>query len=110
MITDINITEFKKKYCNDLHKFSNSVVNSGREDIWKVTWNNARECEHQFVSRDTKKAILNYFKEMGGGWDDVELNDNNFLNALFIQEVSAQLQEEEAGNIIVEGEETYFVF
>lgn len=90
MLHEINITEFynqenAKDYCN-------SIANSGLQNIGQITWNNAKECNHTFVTEENKQTFIDYFAEFGA-WEDLEDWPINELNALVIQELSHSIDE-----------------
>ena len=92
-MTEIKITDFVNNA--DTRVYSNSIANSGMQDIGKVTWNNAKKSEFSFINKSNKQDCIDFFKEYGA-WDDLDKWPIKELNALFIQMVSGDLNEMDA--------------
>jgi hypothetical protein len=93
MSLEIEVTKFVKQ--EDPNEYSNSVANMGK-DAARITWQNAQDCDHSFVTEENKQEFVDYFKEFGA-WTEEEMQEwpINELNALFIQEMSAQIKSED---------------
>ena len=78
----------------DLYSYSNSIANTGLENIGQITWNNALESEVSLVNDDNVEEIKDYIKTFGA-WEREEIDgwSINETNALVIQLVSGDLQE-----------------
>lgn len=76
-----------------LEDYSDSVFNSGMQNIGRITWNNAVNCDLNFVSEDNKEEFIDYFAEFGA-WslDEIKAWSLDELNGLFIQLVSGDMQ------------------
>ena len=107
---EIDITEFVNN--EDTTEYCNSIANSGLTNIGQITWNNAKNCNFQFVTEENKNEFLNYFLEFGA-WEIEELNSIDMLNSLFIQYISGDIQsfkwEEENGIPENERESNIFI-
>ena len=90
MIHEIDVTDFYNN--EDPLNYSNSIANSGLQNISEITWNNAKKSPHNFVNKKNRQTFIDYFKEFGA-WDDLAEWGNNELNALFIQEISQYINE-----------------
>ena len=88
---ELNIT---KMLDQDLGSFSNSIANTGDPNIGQVTWNNAKNCDLNFITEENREEIKDHFADFGA-WDRDEINswDDQELNALLIQLISGDLQE-----------------
>jgi len=89
---EINITEF---YNNENpHNFSGSVSTHG-ENVALDTWNAAKDGPLLLDTMEKLQAMRDWAKS-SGGWDSDEIAawNNLELNALFIQLVSAEMEEE----------------
>lgn len=92
MNTELDITEFFNTVTPE--QFSNSIANSGLDNIGSITWNNAREeaQENPLFSECNRKAVIKFFDGFGA-WDDLEEWPIEDLNALLIQMISGDIQE-----------------
>lgn len=88
-MNEINITELVKSECSEL--YSNNVATLGNNAA-QITWNNAKNCELTFVTSENKQDFIDHFKEIGFS-EDTDNWPLNELNALFIQEVSSDINE-----------------
>lgn len=79
---------------HDLDMYSDSIANSGRENIGKITWENALECEENFITEENKQEIRDHFASYGA-WEEEEISawSDTELNALLIQFISGDLKE-----------------
>lgn len=103
---ELNITDFF--HSEDTRDYSDSIANSGQNNIGAITWGNAKDCEHDFVSAMSETEIqeLRAFFASFGAWVDSEIGNWNAqeLNALLVQFISADIQEQtdENGKIYTE--------
>jgi hypothetical protein len=94
---ELKITEMFNNYSeyrDNPHNYQNSIANSGLKNIAQVTWNNAKENNqgYLFVTDENRDEFISYYRGFGA-WDDLDEWDNNRLNALTIQEVTAEILE-----------------
>lgn len=90
--TEININSIMNNPLFDPFYYSNSIANSGLNNIGQLTWENAKNSSLQFVTNENKQLFIDYFLGFGA-WEENELQNINELNALFIQFVSGDLNE-----------------
>ena len=88
---ELNITHMVNEH---LEAYSNSVAKSGLEDIGRVTWSNALECDLNFVTSENRDDLRDHIREFGA-WSTEEIDawTDNELNALVVQFISGDLQE-----------------
>lgn len=92
---ELNITEMFGKFFNGIDRLRNyqdSIANSGRDDIAKITWNNAKNAPYSFVTDENRETVIDYFKEYGA-WDGLDRWSNKDLDALLVQEIVNSIQE-----------------
>lgn len=93
---ELNITDFFNS--EDPRDYSDSIAKSGQNNIGTITWGNAKDCEHDFVSAMSETEIqeLRAFFASFGAWDDSEIGNWNAqeLNALLVQDIASQIQEQ----------------
>ena len=89
---EININSIIKNPLFDPEFYCSSVARSGLNNIGEVTWQRAQNSAYNFVNEDNKQAFIDYFLGFGA-WEESELQNTNWINALFIQEISSQLNE-----------------
>jgi len=90
---EIEITQFISK--EEPKNYSNSIHNSGLQNIGEITWDNAKKANHSFVTKDNRQIFIDYFNEFGA-WDDLDQWPLIELNALFVQMISGDIQEMES--------------
>ena len=93
---ELDITKFVRAHRDHIHCFSNSVANSGREDIGRITWLYACRSMHshtEWLTYDLD-ALRSHFRGYDA-WDAEELAsmDGCELNALLAQFISGDFQE-----------------
>lgn len=100
---ELNITDFYNT--EDPQNYSDSIANSGQNNISTITWNNAKKCEHDFISPlpETEIQEIRDFFASFGAWETEEVNNWSAqeLNALLIQFISGDIQKQtdENGNL-----------
>jgi hypothetical protein len=88
---ELNITEFVR--AANPEDYSNSIARSGYQDIGARTWRAAQSADFNLLdTADKVAAAVSYFAAFGA-WDDLDTWTIRDLNALTIQEISAQLGE-----------------
>jgi sulfatase maturation enzyme AslB (radical SAM superfamily) len=77
-----------------LENYSDSIANSGLQNIGQITWNNALDCKESFVTKDNREEFEDYIKEFGA-WDIEEIKawSDNELNALCVQFFASALKD-----------------
>jgi hypothetical protein len=95
-LTEIDITSFynkAKRNLEFLYNFSDSEARSGNPNVGKLTWENAKkQTKFIFVTAENAELFRDFFLEFGA-WEREELEDINELNALFTQNLSADIKE-----------------
>ncbi len=90
---EIKITEFYNN-ANTLD-YSNSIADSGLNDIGTITWDNAKKSNYVFrLTLADRKAFLTYLEN--AGMENAFENTMNETRALLIQMISGDIQEKEA--------------
>lgn len=91
---DINVTPFINEHLHNMSKFSDSVFNSGLDNIGEITWNNANDVAEELILVDDRNELESHFVEYGA-WTAEELAAMSLieLNALLIQFVSSDYRE-----------------
>ncbi len=97
-MTEINITRFVRTYRDCMVRFSDSIANSGLQNIGSVTWRNA--CEAMADESAWFTADLDTLREHFAGygaWEREELDamGGAELNALLAQFVAGDFVERE---------------
>jgi len=88
---EINITDFILN--SDKKSYSNSIANSGLDNIGAITWDNAKnETKYNYVTEVNKDSFIKYF-DMFSAWEDFETWPINELNGLFLQFISGDYEE-----------------
>jgi hypothetical protein len=90
---ELKVTSIVNEDCS---QFSDSVYESGRSDIGKVTWENAvAYCQESPLTNDID-ALVGYIGEFGA-WTTEELEAMSLteLNALLLQFVASSVREME---------------
>ncbi len=87
---DIEITNFYKQA--ETEKYFNSIANSGKQNIGEITYNNALNSHYKFVTVANIKAIRDYLNDIG--FSEAYDLDPKEINAVFIQLISGEIQEE----------------
>lgn len=92
---EIDITRFVRAHRDHMESFSDSIANSGLQDIGRITWRNACDAfadEVDWLTSDLD-ALRSHFREYGA-WDDEELHgmDGKELNALLAQFIAGDFQ------------------
>ncbi len=103
-MTEINITSLVESENSEL--YSNSIANLGNGAA-QITWNNAKDCPLSFVTEDNKQVFIDHFAEYGA-WDDLEDWPINELNAIFVQDVSACINEGNKDRIFESDNQYYY--
>lgn len=93
---ELNITSFVRKYSDCMSNFSDSIANSGLQNIGAITWRNACNVmadESAWLTSDLE-ALQAYFAGFGA-WDRSELEamSGQELNALLVQFIASAYQE-----------------
>ena len=103
---ELNITDFFKT--ENPCDYSDTIANSGQQNIGQITYNNALNSDYDFISplSDTETQELRDFFLSFGDWEKEEINNWSAreLNALLSQFISGDLREQtdENGNIYAE--------
>lgn len=87
---ELNITAFFNEI--NPRDYSNSIMESGLKDIAQITWNNAKNSYFSLVTESNREEVIAHFKEYGA-WDNLDDWSINELNALLIQDISADINE-----------------
>lgn len=89
---ELNVTAFIARNCDNMDLFSDSIANSGLDNIGQITYRNAQleVTEHGNLCDDAE-ALVDYFRAFGA-WEAEELNEMSLrdLNALLIQFIAGQ--------------------
>lgn len=92
---EINITRFFETA--ETHDFSNSIADSGQNDIGKITWLNAKDeaSRSPLLTTEDQLDAMRAFARASGGWNDEEAAawSPDDVNALFIQWISGDKNE-----------------
>jgi len=86
---ELDITEFFNE--ESPADYSASVAELG-QDAGKITWGYAQEAPYTFVTEENAYEVREYFDSFGA-WEDLDDWPLNDLNALLIQDISAQIRE-----------------
>lgn len=106
LMLELNITDFFKT--ENPCDYSDSIAHSGQQNIGQITYNNALNSDYDFISplSDTETQELRDFFLSSGAWEKEEISNWSAqeLNALLIQFISGDLQEQtdKNGNIYAE--------
>lgn len=98
---EIDITRFVNRYDGEMHAFSDSVANSGLENIGQVTWRNAMaamaDVSACLVLPAQCDELVDHFAGYGA-WERSELEAMSCheLNALLVQFIAGDYQTWEA--------------
>ena len=61
------------------------------------------------LTDSNRQEVINHFAEYGA-WDDLDSWDNNRLNALLIQDISAELKETDSARISLGDDSEYYYY
>ena len=92
---EIDVTHLVDEDCR---QFSDSIHNSGLQNIGQVTWRNA--CEHAednpLVKAEDQDELRDWIREFGA-WtdDDIKAMSDDETNALLLQFIASAIQEME---------------
>lgn len=94
---ELSITQFVKAHADHMHRFSDSIANSGLENIGQITWRNAIEAMEADLLTNERDELIAHFREYGA-WSAAELAamPTTELNAMLAQEIASQYQERES--------------
>ena len=91
---EIDVTEYVEEH--DCTRYSNSIANSGLQNIGEITWRNAMEetKEHCLVAESEQDTLRDWIRQWGA-WDDEEIAkmSNQETNALLLQFIASEIQE-----------------
>lgn len=93
---EIDVTRYVTEF--DCSLFSNSVANSGLDNIGQITWNNAKQhCAiDTLVTPEQQDELRDWIRDFGA-WDDEEIAEmgDEETNALLLQFIAGDIQEME---------------
>jgi hypothetical protein len=97
---ELNITAFVLANADNMERFSDSIANSGLQNIGQVTWRNAMAAmqdESSWLCSELSE-LVDHFAEYGA-WEREELEamSGQELNALLVQFVAGDYQETQEG-------------
>jgi hypothetical protein len=89
----LDITRFVRKHRDHMAMFSDSIANSGLQNISEITWRNAVEAANVAPLCEDLDALVEHFREYGA-WSREELEGmlTAELNALLIQFIASDFQ------------------
>jgi len=98
-MNEIDITDIITSESFHTRELSNSIANSGLQNIGQATWNNANEkAKEELIQKAFKdietEGLMDYFREYGA-WTDGELLEHGKagLISLTLQFIASDLQE-----------------
>lgn len=91
---EIKITNLFDGVSNPPALYSNSIANSGCQNIGQITWNNAKANASSFIGEDTREEFEDWVKRFGA-WEDEEIAawSLNECNALLLQFIASEWRE-----------------
>lgn len=92
---ELDITAWVARFGDEPERFSDSIANSGLQNIGQITWRNAVAAadECMLVTNDNRDALVEHFAEYGA-WtrDELEAHSDAELNALLLQFIAGDYQ------------------
>jgi hypothetical protein len=92
---ELDITVWVERYGDNPERFSDSIANSGLQNIGQVTWRNAMDAAEDcmLVNDANRDELVDHFAGYGA-WERAELEANSDaeLNALLLQFIAGDYQ------------------